>query len=113
MVKVPQHHFPYNASKAATIHLTRMLANQVAENKLKVRINSISPGVFPSEMTAGDSGEDQKSHIPKEKYADKFASARPGKDEDMAQTVLFFANNQYLNGQNLAVDGGYTLAAGL
>jgi hypothetical protein len=31
----------------------------------------------------------------------------------MAQTVLFMATNQYLNGQNLAVDGGYTLAAGL
>lgn len=112
MVKDPQHHFNYNASKAATIHLTRMLANAIAENGIKVRVNSISPGVFPSEMTAGESGEDQKSFIPKDKYA-KVPATRPGKDEDMAQTVLFFAGNQYLNGQNLAVDGGYTLAAGL
>jgi len=113
MVKNPQHHFQYNASKAATLHLTRMLANTVAESGIKVRINAISPGVFPSEMTAGDSGEDQKSFIPKDKYADKVPAARPGKDEDMAQTALFFACNQYLNGQNVAVDGGYTLAAGL
>lgn len=114
MVKSAQHHFAYNASKAAAVHLTRMLAAEIAENGIKVRVNSIAPGVFPSEMAAEDgSDENQKSHIPREKYADKVAAGRPGKDEDMAQTVLFFAANQYLNGQTLAVDGGYTLAAGL
>jgi NAD(P)-dependent dehydrogenase (short-subunit alcohol dehydrogenase family) len=113
MVKDSQHHPQYNSSKAGTIHLTRMLANMIAENNLKVRVNAISPGVFPSEMTAGESGNDQKSHIPKEKYANKVPAQRPGRDEDMAQTVLFMAANQYLNGQNLAVDGGYTLVAGL
>ncbi|KAK7973515.1 hypothetical protein PG996_007740 [Apiospora saccharicola] len=113
MIKSSQHHFAYNASKGAAIHLTRMLASEVAGQGLKIRINSIAPGVFPSEMTAGESGGDQKSHIPKEKYAEKVPAARPGKDEDMAQAVLFFAANQYLNGQTVAVDGGYTLAAGL
>lgn len=67
-VKVFQHHPQYNASKAATIHLTRMLAEEVKNNGIKVRVNSIAPGVFPSEMTAGgESGENQKSFIPKEK----------------------------------------------
>lgn len=113
MIKTAQHHFAYNASKGAAIHLTRMLASEVAGQGLKIRINSIAPGVFPSEMTAGESGGDQKSHISKDKYADKVPAARPGKDEDMAQAVLFFAANQYLNGQTVAVDGGYTLAAGL
>ncbi|KAK7916849.1 gluconate 5-dehydrogenase [Apiospora marii] len=112
LIKTAQHHFAYNASKGAAVHLNRMLAAEVAGQGLKIRINSIAPGVFPSEMTAGESGEDQKSHIPKEKYADKVPAARPGKDEDMAQAVLFFAANQYLNGQTVAVDGGYTLAAG-
>jgi len=113
MVKTAQHHFAYNASKGATIHLNRMLASEIADQGLKIRVNSIAPGVFPSEMTADDSGKDQKSHIPKEKYAEKVPASRPGKDEDMAQAVLFFAANQYLNGQTVAVDGGYTLAAGL
>ncbi|KAI0130489.1 hypothetical protein BJ170DRAFT_620297 [Xylariales sp. AK1849] len=112
MVKSAQHHFAYNASKGAAIHLNRLMASEIAEQGLKIRVNSIAPGVFPSEMTAGESGEDQKSHIPKEKY-EKVPAKRPGKDEDMAQAVLFFAVNQYLNGQTLAVDGGYTLAAGL
>jgi NAD(P)-dependent dehydrogenase (short-subunit alcohol dehydrogenase family) len=112
-VKTSQHHFAYNASKAAAIHLTRMFANEIADNGLKIRVNSIAPGVFPSEMTANESDEQQKSHIPKEKYEDKVPAARPGKDEDMAQAVLFFVANQYLNGQTVSVDGGYTLAAGL
>lgn len=112
MVKTAQHHFAYNASKGAAIHLNRMLASEIAGTGLKIRVNSIAPGVFPSEMTAGESGDDQKSHIEKDKYA-KVPAKRPGKDEDMAQAVLFFAVNQYLNGQTLAVDGGYTIAAGL
>nr|POE56544.1 rhamnolipids biosynthesis 3-oxoacyl-[acyl-carrier-protein] reductase [Quercus suber] len=112
-VKTTQHHPQYNASKAATIHLTRMLANEIATNELKIRVNSIAPGVFPSEMTAGDSGANQKSHIPKDKYADKVPASRPGNDRDMAGAVLFVATNQYLNGQTVTVDGGYTLAAGL
>ncbi|KAF2663888.1 NAD(P)-binding protein [Microthyrium microscopicum] len=113
MVKTPQHHFEYNASKAAALHLTRMLANTIAENGLKIRVNSISPGVFPSEMTTDGSGDDQKSHIPKEQFEGKVPAARPGKEEDMARAVIHFVVNQYINGQNLAVDGGYTLSAGL
>jgi len=112
-VKSAQHHFSYNASKAAAIHLNRMLAAEIANAGLKIRVNSIAPGPFPSEMTAGESDEYQKSHIPKEKYESKYPGARPGRDEDMAQAVLMFAANQFINGQTLSVDGGYTLAAGL
>jgi len=111
IVQSSQHHFGYNSSKAAAIHLTKMLAAEVANNGLKIRINSIAPGVFPSEMTAGESGSDQKSHIEKEKY-EKVPARRPGKDQDMAGAVLFAAANQYLNGQTVAVDGGYILHAG-
>ena len=89
-----------------------MLANECAQNGLKIRINSIAPGVFPSEMTTKESGDDQKSHIPREKYADKVPARRPGEDRDMANAVLFAATNQYLNGITIAVDGGYVLSAG-
>lgn len=70
-------------------------------------------GVFPSEMTAGgESGANQKSHIPKDKFEGKVPAGRPGNDRDMAQGILFCAANQYLNGQTITIDGGYTLAAG-
>ncbi|TGO59206.1 hypothetical protein BOTNAR_0167g00020 [Botryotinia narcissicola] len=104
IVQSSQHHFGYNASKAAAIHLTKMLSSEIAGNGLKIRVNSIAPGEFPSEMTTGgESGQDQKSHIEKEK---------PGKDEEMAGAILFVATNQYLNGQTVAIDGGYILHAG-
>jgi NAD(P)-dependent dehydrogenase (short-subunit alcohol dehydrogenase family) len=111
IVKISQHHFAYNASKAATIHLTKMLAHEIASSNLKIRVNNIAPGVFPSEMTAGESDEKQKSQLAKEKY-EKIPARRPGKDEDMAGAVLFTATNQYLNGQTIVVDGGYVLSTG-
>lgn len=112
LVKSAQHHFSYNASKAAVVHLNRMLAAEIAEQGLKVRVNSIAPGVFPSEMTAGESDRHKKSQLEKSKYEGKVPADRPGHDVDMAQTVLFFAKNQYLNGQTVAVDGGYTIRHG-
>ncbi|KAF2767521.1 NAD(P)-binding protein [Teratosphaeria nubilosa] len=107
-----QHHPQYNSSKADTIHLSRMLASEIANNEIKIRVNSISPGVFPSEMTAGSSGANQKSELPKDKFESKVPAKRPGTDRDMASVLLFAATNTYLNGQDITVDGGYTLSAG-
>ncbi|KAJ5525116.1 hypothetical protein N7494_011766 [Penicillium frequentans] len=112
IIKGAQHHFAYNASKAAAIHLTKMLAHEIMTSNLKIRVNNIAPGVFPSEMTAKESDDKQKSSIPKEKYESKVPASRPGKDEDMAGAVLFTVANQYLNGQTIVVDGGYVLATG-
>lgn len=47
-VKTTQHHPQYNASKAAAIHVTRMLANEIQANGLKIRVNSIAPGTWRS-----------------------------------------------------------------
>lgn len=112
ILKTSQHHFAYNASKAAAIHLTKMLAHEITSSNLKIRVNNIAPGVFPSEMTANESDDKQKSSIPKEKYESKVPAGRPGKDEDMAGAVLFTVANQYLTGQTIVVDGGYVLAHG-
>lgn len=112
IIKASQHHFAYNASKAAAVHLTKMLAHEIADSGVKIRVNNIAPGVFPSEMTAKESDDTQKSSLPKEKYEGKVPAGRPGKDEDMAGAVLFTASNQYLNGQTIVVDGGYVLATG-
>ncbi|KAL2198871.1 hypothetical protein P885DRAFT_59418 [Corynascus similis CBS 632.67] len=112
LVKAAQHHFAYNAAKGAANHLTRILASEIAAQGLKIRVNALAPGVFPSEMTAGESDEFQKSHLDKSKYKGKVPAARPGRDIDMAQGALALACNQYIHGQTLVVDGGYTLSIG-
>ncbi|KAH8919067.1 short-chain dehydrogenase [Atractiella rhizophila] len=112
IVKSAQHHFAYNASKGATIHLTNLLASEITSSNMKIRVNTIAPGVYPSEMTTNDSNEAQKSHIPKDKYEGKFPANRAGTDRDMGSAVLFAATNTYFNGQTLAVDGGYILETG-
>ena len=88
-----------------------MLASEIANAGLKIRINAIAPGVFPSEMTASESGDNQKSELPKD-MMQGIPAGRPGNDRDMANAVLFAVTNQYLNGQVVPVDGGYLLANG-
>lgn len=101
-----QGHFSYNAAKGGTVHLTKLMSAEF--QKIRVRVNSIAPGYFPSEMTAKESDENQKSHVPDEKIQDKghVPQGRAGHDEEMAQAVLFLTKNTYINGEIIAVDGG-------
>lgn len=95
--------FSYAASKAASTHLSRMLATTF--QNVKVRVNTIAPGVFPSEMTAGSSGEDGKSQLDMDMSN---PAGRPGHDTDMAASILFLAGKGgvFYNDQILYPDGG-------
>ncbi|KAF2466937.1 NAD(P)-binding protein [Lindgomyces ingoldianus] len=101
-----QGHFSYNAAKGGTVHLTKLMSAEF--QKVRVRVNSIAPGYFPSEMTTKESGDDMKSKLPDEKVQEKghVPMGRAGSDEEMAQAVLFLAKNAYVNGEIIAVDGG-------
>ncbi|KAF4338048.1 NAD(P)H-dependent oxidoreductase [Fusarium beomiforme] len=96
----------YATSKAAVTHLSRMIAT--LSKDVKVRVNVIAPGLFPSEMTTGESNEGNKSNIDK-KMANP--AGRPGHDTDMAATILFLAGKGglFYNGQIVYPDGGSTL----
>lgn len=98
--------FAYSCSKAAMTHLSRMLASTFVQTK--VRVNCIAPGIFPSEMTAGSSGDDQKSKLDMELSN---PAGRTGHDSDMAATILFLAGpgGLYYNSAILMPDGGSTL----
>jgi NAD(P)-dependent dehydrogenase (short-subunit alcohol dehydrogenase family) len=101
-----QGHFSYNAAKGGTVHLTKLMSAEFQQ--LRIRVNSIAPGYFPSEMTAKESDDKQKSHVPDEKIQEKghVPQGRAGQDEEMAQAVLFLTKNAYVNGEIVAVDGG-------
>lgn len=101
-----QGHFSYNAAKGGTVHLSKLMSAEF--QKTGIRVNSIAPGYFPSEMTAKESNDQMKSHLPDEKIQEKghVPMGRAGCDEEMAQAVLFLTKNAYVNGEVLAVDGG-------
>ncbi|KAI1779592.1 NAD(P)-binding protein [Hypoxylon cercidicola] len=101
-----QGHFSYNTAKGGTIQLTKLMSGEF--QKAGIRVNSIAPGYFPSEMTAKSSDDKQKSHVAPEKIQDKghVPLMRAGREEEMGMTVLFLAKNQYVNGEIIAVDGG-------
>lgn len=99
--------FAYASSKAACTHLSRMLATTFKD--CKVRVNTIAPGIFPSEMTTGKSNEANKSEL-----STKIGNpaGRGGHDSDMAATILLLAGNGglFYNEQTMYPDGGSTLA---
>ncbi|KAE9378045.1 short chain dehydrogenase/reductase-like protein family [Stipitochalara longipes BDJ] len=104
-----QGHFGYNAAKGATVHLSKLMSYEF--KKAGIRVNSIAPGYFPSEMTTKESDVNQKSKLPEEKIKEKghVPAQRSGSDEEMAQVVIFLTKNKYVNGEVIAIDGGVLL----
>lgn len=95
--------FAYASSKAAATHLSRMLATTFVGTK--VRVNTIAPGLFPSEMTTGGSDGDNKSEIKSKIWN---PAGRAGAVTEMAATVLLLAGpgGVFYNDQVLHPDGG-------
>ena len=91
----------YGAVKAALIQLTRYLACHL--DPPRIRVNSVSPGPFPAQRDAATAAF-------VERLADRVPMARVGEPEEVAGPVLFLlsAAASYVNGADLAVDGGWT-----
>ena len=94
-------HSVYNISKAGLKMLTLTLAKELAPS---IRVNGVSPGsiLWPKEG-AEISESDKKIML------ERIALKRQGSPQDIADTVLFLANSNYLTGQIINVDGGRTL----
>lgn len=92
--------FAYSSSKAAVHHLTRVLAQRMAEQN--VTVNAIAPGPFPSKMMAVSLQTHGESFIERNPFG------RLGQPDDMAGIAVFLAAraSSYITGQIIAVDGG-------
>jgi len=96
--------YSYAASKAAIHHMTRILANELADQRIAV--NAIAPGPFPSHMT--------EFFVKNEKASAAVLKGVPlgrmGNPEDMAGLVLCLcgAGGAYISGAIIPLDGGMT-----
>jgi NAD(P)-dependent dehydrogenase (short-subunit alcohol dehydrogenase family) len=94
----------YAASKAGLIGLTRDLAQQWTGRK-GIRVNSLAPGFFKSEMT------DQYPEGYMEALGQRMLAGRKGDVEELAAALVFLASSAggYVTGQTVVVDGGVTI----
>ncbi|MDB5823039.1 MAG: short-chain dehydrogenase/reductase [Herminiimonas sp.] len=95
----------YGTSKAALIHLTKQQAVELGD--VGIRVNAIAPGPVETEMA-------KLVHTPaiRADYHDTIPLKRYGTLEEIAGAVGFLCSPaaSYINGQVLAVDGGFDAA---
>jgi gluconate 5-dehydrogenase len=95
---------PYGASKGGVMQLTRALAQ--AWSSHGVTCNAIAPGFFPTELTAAVFADPARSAA----LAARTMIGRNGALEDLRGTLVYLASraSDYVTGQTLFVDGGFT-----
>lgn len=88
----------YTVSKAALESLTRILARALAP---KIRVNAIAPGfVLQSDIVPPEEWERLIKRVPLK---------RPARSDEIASALEFLLKNEYITGQVIVVDGGYSL----
>lgn len=93
----------YGTAKAGVKQLTKYFA--VLFSKYNIQVNSIAPGPFPSENVQKDNP----------KFIDKLRTRNPmskiGTPKDLSGSVLLLSSSgsNFMTGQTLQVDGGWTI----
>jgi NAD(P)-dependent dehydrogenase (short-subunit alcohol dehydrogenase family) len=92
----------YGAGKAAVIQFTRYTACHLAPKG--IRVNAISPGAFPNIKV-------QENKVFISNLENKVPLGRIGQPADLVGAVVFLASEAsgYITGQNIIVDGGWTV----
>lgn len=85
----------YSMSKSAVIGLTRALSQELAPSGITV--NCVSPGIIDTRMNSMFDKSELEAEVP---------LGRLGTPEEVADAILFLAENKYITGQILGVNGG-------
>jgi NAD(P)-dependent dehydrogenase (short-subunit alcohol dehydrogenase family) len=100
---------PYSASKGALSGFIKAAALELAGRG--TRINTISPGLVPTSML-GMTEEMYTREQLEEQMAPNYPMKRLGVVDDIANGAVYLLSDasSWVTGQNLVIDGGYTIA---
>ena len=88
----------YTVSKAGLESLTKLLARSLAP---QIRVNAIDPGlVLQSDVVTDEEWQSLLERLPLKRAATV---------EEITSTLEFLIKNEYITGQTIVVDGGYSL----
>ena len=88
----------YSVSKAGLESLTKLLARALAPS---IRVNAIAPGlVLPSDVVTKEQWDKLVARLPLKRVATL---------DEVTSALEFLINNEYITGQTIVVDGGYSL----
>lgn len=104
-IKAPRGDTIYGAAKAAVIHLTKIMANELA--RYGILVTSVAPGYVVTDMTK-DVMADEKNAAA---VRNMIALRKYGNVDDIASVVAFLASDMagYITGVLIPVDGGMTI----
>lgn len=91
----------YSAAKAALLGFTKALAKELGWSK--IRVNSVSPGVIDTPMNSHFTAEEMSL------LRDEIPMGRIGTGDDVANAVVYLAENEYVTGINISVNGGFSI----
>jgi len=91
----------YSAAKAGVASMAVVWAKELA--RYNIRANAIAPGFIATEMTAGMKPEAL------EKMTAGIPAKRMGQPDEIAHTVAYLMENDYVSGRIVEVDGGLRL----
>jgi len=100
-------HASYGAAKAGLINLVKSMAVELAPHR--IRVNSIAPGTIRTPRTAASPDAEKFAAMVRDSLVPYQVSGTP---DDIGKAALFLSSDlaNYITGQTLAVDGGWTSA---
>ncbi|MGH2937590.1 MAG: SDR family NAD(P)-dependent oxidoreductase [Solirubrobacterales bacterium] len=95
---------PYAASKSGLLGVVRTLAVEWATTG--TRVNAIAPGYYETQLTASAFEDAERAAW----IRSRIPMGRLGRAQDLAGAVTFLLSDasEYITGQSIAVDGGWT-----
>lgn len=108
IVNLPQRMVSYSTAKAGANHMTRMLAHEWAQ--YRIRVNAIAPGYTETDLTPSADEEELKKLY--KFWTEHTPTGRWGKPIEVAALAVYLASDasEQVTGAIFTIDGGYSLA---